>query len=96
MATVRLLGPISWVQPQGQNGLLPDQSHVWAIEIPGGGSVFSVSVHPTKDYAVQALAVESLSTAYAREGNPAVNFIVHNVSINGVGSYRMFISVIDF
>ena len=66
----------------------------WALDF---GTLFfdvaSVSAHPSQHYSVQALAVESLSTAYARTGPPAVNFIVRNVSTSGVRGYRFFVSV---
>lgn len=96
MATVRVLGPFAWVRPFGKNYMMPGEGHSWAQEVPNGSqSVFSVSVHPRKEFAVQALAVESLSTAYGREGNPSVNFIVRNIGTEGVSIYRFYVSVID-
>jgi hypothetical protein len=96
MATVTLLGPFSWVRPAGQNGLMPGEQHVWSLAMPGSGCVFSVSAHPTQQYNTQALAVEKLSTAYARTGPPAVNFVVTNVGVSGLSSYRWFVTSVSF
>jgi hypothetical protein len=94
-ATVRVFGPFSWVRPFGGNAFMPGEAHVWALgDLPG--AVYAVSAHPTNDAPVQALAVESLSTAYAQTGPAAVNFVVRNVSDTGVFSYRWFVAVIDF
>ena len=95
MPTVRVSGPISWVQPAGANGLLPGQVHTWAI-IPPTGVVFSVSAHPSPQYTHQALAITEYSVAYGSAGTPpALNFNVRNVSDTGVRSYRLFIASID-
>jgi hypothetical protein len=93
MATVRVYGPYTWVRPFGQNALLPGEAYVWSLAVDG--VVFAVTAHPTRDAPVQALAVESLSTAYAQTGPAAVNFIVRNVSTTGVFSYRWFVSATD-
>ena len=104
MATgkVVIIGPITWVgsatDPLGRV-LMPGDGHVWAIEVPVvGGVVYSVTAHPSRQAAVQALGVEVLSTAVGRpgEGAAAVNFIVRNVSVNGVFIYSMFIAAVAF
>ena len=98
MANLDLLGPWSWVRPFGANAFMPGEEHAWAIGpfSPRSGAVYSVTAHPGRDAAVQALAVDRLSTAYARTGAPAINFVVRNVSTNGVFSYRVFVTVVDF
>ena len=95
MATVQLYGPYSWVQPAGENALMPNEEHVWAIGT-FAGVVFNVTAHPDRHRPVQALAVTDLSVAYESTGAANLNFNVRNVSINGVLSYRLFISEIDF
>ncbi len=93
MATLRMFGPYSWVQPPGENGLLPGEGMAWAMDFGLFFDVASVAAHPSPHNSVQALAIENLSTAYARTGPPAVNFIVRNVSTTGVRGYRIFVSV---
>ena len=93
MATLRVFGPYTWVTPFGENWLLPGEAMVWAMDFGMFFDVASVSAHPSQQMNVQGLAVEALSTAYARTGPPAVNFIVRNVSNTGVRGYRIFVSV---
>lgn len=93
MATLRVFGPYTWITPPGENWLLPGEAMVWAMDFGMFFDVASVAAHPSQHMNVQALAVEGLSTAYARTGPPAVNFTVRNVSNTGVRGYRMFVSV---
>jgi hypothetical protein len=79
------------------NPLLPGQAHVWAWQpFPATAPVLSLLAHPTQTAAVQALAVESLSTAYAATGQGAANFIVRNVSTTPVRGYAVFAASITF
>jgi hypothetical protein len=98
MAAFRCYGPFSWNTLH--DPLLPGQTHVWALgpfdpRIFGGS--ISVSAHPAGQQSHQALAVEQLSTAYARDaaGGAAANFVVRNASDTGVWAYRMFVGLID-
>lgn len=98
MARTNHYGPLIWVQPRGQNGLLPGQVHYWwAGTFPGaGGATFQVSAHPDRHSHSQELEIVGLSTVYGRTGGPLVNFGVRNAGTTGVLSYRIFISTVDF
>jgi hypothetical protein len=95
VATVNLWGPYFWVQPSGQNGLLPGEAHNWVftglLDL-----VYAVSAHPSRDYNLQALAVTDMSTVYARTGPPELHVTVRNVGTSGVLSYRMFLTETNF
>ncbi|MET4563512.1 hypothetical protein ABIA69_004732 [Lysinibacillus parviboronicapiens] len=88
---IAIHGPYNWVKQSGQLGFLNGQMHSWAVDFGYFFWTSTVTAHPWQENNVQALAVEKLSTAYARTGVPAVNFIVHNVS-NGITGYKFYIS----
>jgi hypothetical protein len=98
MATVRVIG-FSWAT--GAAGLpaplLPGEGHIWAWQpFPETAPVLSLSAHPSQTAPHQALAIESLSTAYAATGQGGANFIVRNVSDTPVVSYAVFAASIGF
>ncbi|MFF4346935.1 hypothetical protein [Streptomyces sp. NPDC001530] len=98
MATFRVYGPFNWSTLH--DPLLPGQAVAWSLG-PFSPKIFSgaisVSAHPSGANAHQALAIETLSTAYARDtvGGAATNFYVKNVSDTAVWAYRVFVGVID-
>jgi hypothetical protein len=100
MATVDL-ARFSWASgaPGPLSGaMVPGEGHVWAWQpfLDFSGLVLGVSAHPSRAAHHQALAIESLSTAYASTGPAAVNFIVRNVSDTTVWNYSVFVSSVRF
>jgi hypothetical protein len=70
VANVELYGPYWWLGPSDEP-FMPGQEHVWAIgPFEEAGAVFSVSAHPIQTQDHQALALSSLSTAYAYASDP--------------------------
>ena len=98
MATVQMTG-FTWSTGAFELGgpLLPGESHVYAWQpFSATAPVLSLAAHPTQTAARQALAIESLSTAYGATGQGAANFIVRNVSDTPVRGYGVFAASIGF
>jgi hypothetical protein len=96
MATVRVKG-LSWTTGAGVRPLLPGEVHVWTWQpFPETAPVLSLSAHPSQAAPHQALAIESLSTAYAGTGQGGANFVVRNVSDTAVIEYVVFAASIGF
>lgn len=97
MATLNIYGPFSWVQPRGQNGLLPGEEHAWfAGDFTDHSLVFQASAHPARGGAAESLAVVDLRTTYRATGGPVMNFVVRNVGSTGVSFYNVFVTGTGF
>jgi hypothetical protein len=97
MANLSLYGPFTWVQPRGQNGLLPGGEHDWfGADFSGNPVVWEVTAHPIRAVGVAELAVINLRTFQASSGPPGINFTVRNVGSVGVSFYNVYISGVGF
>lgn len=85
-----------WVVPSGQNWMQPGERHILAIG-PLVYGAYIVTARPWSTlYDHHALAVESLTTATDRYGNPSVNFALRNASNTAIQGYDVYVCSISF